>query len=83
MKTKFTAEVEHDINLTDFGADFTNLFADEQARFFHGMACELRNWESVAKNQMQFLAVAKILSQEDKKTLENTLSCLWYEGDEG
>ena len=67
-----------EINMEALGADFAGMDDHEQAKFFRGLARQLIIWKSDYKAQMQFHAIAKLLTQQEKDALDNALGCLYF-----
>jgi len=68
-----TIEIKWDL----LGAKLAALSDVEQAEFFKGFASELRSWESTYIANSQIIATGEKLSDNDKKTLEAIMPCLW------
>ena len=70
-----------DINMEALGAQFANMDDSDQSLFFKGLVGELRCWDSIYHGQMQFHSVARLLTEEDKALLDQTVGCIWYKED--
>ena len=66
------------IDMEALGAEFAGMNSEEQAKFFQGLARELKHWKSDHQKQMQFAFVADLLADADKAELENALGMLWF-----
>ncbi len=75
MNNLHTVELKWDM----LGALLATLSDEDQAKFFHGFAVELSKYESQYKREVQMFYVADHLSPQDKKVLEESLSCFWYQ----
>lgn len=65
------------VDWTLLGLKFSNLSAKKQAEFFKGLSEGLKSYITNIHKELQFFAVGRKLSENDKKELEKTLSCLW------
>ena len=66
------------IDMEAFGAEFANMDDNEQALFFKGLAGELRCWKSNYNAQLQYYGVARLLKQDQKELLADTVGMVWY-----
>ena len=64
------------IDMEAFGAAFANLDSKEQGAFFHGLAQELKRFESHYSAQLQFGYIAQEITEGDKAILEDVLCML-------
>lgn len=69
-----TIEIKWDL----LGAKLAHLSDKEQAEFFAGFAFELSKYESQYKRELQLLSVRDKLSNANRKMLEESLPCLWF-----
>lgn len=67
------------IDLELFGSEFANLDSGEQAKFFKGLARELKAWKTHSNKQMQFAYVGQELDDEEKEELANALQMIFPE----
>lgn len=56
-------------NFEILGAEIANMDADEQFKFFRGMAKEILSWNTVTSAEMQGIYALKNLPKEYKKIL--------------
>jgi hypothetical protein len=61
------------IDLELLGAQFVNMGSDEQAKFFVGMAKEIKTWKSQHQAQMQFAYIVDGIPKELLPILEDVL----------
>lgn len=66
------------IDMEALGAQFANMDDNEQAAFFKGLAAELQCWKSTYHAQLQFHGVARLLKQDQKELLAETVGMVWY-----
>lgn len=66
------------IDMEAFGAQFANMDGNEQALFFKGLASELKTWPSLHQGAMQFCSVGRLLKDDQKKILDETVGLAWY-----
>jgi F0F1-type ATP synthase alpha subunit len=65
------------IDMEALGAEFAVMDSTDQAKFFRGLARELKTWKSDYQKQLQFAHVASEITPADKGELENALGMLW------
>ena len=70
-----------DLNMEELGAEFANCGDGDQAKFFHGLAFELRSWPTHFQRESQGCAVSLKLSKEDRDTLRVFLDGVTSKGD--
>jgi hypothetical protein len=64
------------------GARLATLSDEEQSEFFRGFAFELGQYETAYKREMQMLSIRDKLTKDERKILEESLPCLWFDNKE-